>query len=147
MDHADDIESAVNERNKPETIKTQTTENHEILINNTRESKNTLYENKIADKNKNLHKNVRKKTFIKDIFQFNKNDLSSDNAYAQPISPEQLSFSSLYPNGALVLEIKDEGVGMAPDDYEKLFKSVKQFNPNELQVIYFYIENISSFFL
>ena len=146
MDHADDIESAVNERNKPETIKTQMTKNHEILTDDIEESKNTLNENKSADKNKNLNKNlhkiVRKKTFIKDIFQFNKNDLSSDNAYAQPISPEQLSFSSLYPNGALVLEVIDEGVGMAPDDYKKLFKSVVQFNPNELQVIFFYLKNI-----
>ena len=142
MDHADDIESAVNGRNKPETTMTQIIENHEILSDGIEESKYTINENKSADKTKNLNKNVHTTKFIKDIFQFNKNNISSDDASAQLISPEPLSFSSLYPNGALVLEIIDEGVGMAPDDYKRLFKSVIQFNPNELQVIFFYLKNI-----
>ena len=142
MDHADDIESAVNERNKPETTMIQIIENREISTDDKEESKYTINENKSADKTKNLNKNVHTTKFIKDIFQFNKNNISYDDAYAQPISPEPLSFSSLYPDGALVLEITDEGVGMAPDDYKRLFKSVIQFNPNELQVIFFYLKNI-----
>lgn len=38
------------------------------------------------------------------------------------------------PNGCFHLEIIDEGVGMAAEDCKQLFKSIVQFNPNELQV-------------
>lgn len=38
------------------------------------------------------------------------------------------------PYGCLHLEIIDEGVGMAAEDCKQLFKSIVQFNPNELQV-------------
>ena len=99
------------------------------------EQKNTRNEIKSADKN--INKNNNKKLSLKNMFQYKKNDISNDDAIAQPISPEPLPFSSLYPYGALVIEIIDEGVGMAQEDYKKLFKSIVQFNPNELQVFIF----------
>ena len=38
------------------------------------------------------------------------------------------------PLGCVVIEFIDEGVGMAAEDCKQLFKSIVQFNPNELQV-------------
>jgi signal transduction histidine kinase len=38
------------------------------------------------------------------------------------------------PHGCFHLEVIDEGVGMAAEDCKQLFKSIVQFNPNELQV-------------
>ena len=37
-------------------------------------------------------------------------------------------------NGYLVVEVRDSGVGMAPEDSKRLFKEIVQFNPSELQV-------------
>ena len=118
FDHRDDIESALDEINNSENLQTQISHDNKILSSrDIMEQKNTLN----ADKNKD--KNVNKKLTLKNMFQYKKNDISNDDEIVQPISPELLPFSSLYPYGALVLEIIDEGVGMAQEDYKKLFKS------------------------
>ena len=131
LDHRDDIESALDEINNSENLQTEISHDNKILTRDIMEQKNTIN----ADKNKD--KNVNKRLTLKNMFQYKNNDISNDDAIAQPISPELLPFSSLYPYGALVIEIIDEGVGMAQEDYRKLFKSTVQFNPNELQVFIF----------
>ena len=132
FDHRDDIESALEEINNSENLQTEISQDNKILSSrDIMEQKNTIN----TDKNKD--KNVNKKLTLKNMFQYKKNDISNDDEIVQPISPELLPFSSLYPYGALVIEIIDEGVGMAQEDYKKLFKSIVQFNPNELQVFIF----------
>ena len=156
FDHRDDIESALDEINDSENLQTEISQDNKILSSrDIMEQKNTINEIKSADKNinksinKNINKNINrsldkskdindnKRLTLKNMFQYKKNDISNDDEIVQPISPEPLPFSSLYPYGALVLEIIDEGVGMAQEDYKKLFKSIVQFNPNELQVFIF----------
>ena len=147
FDHRDDIESAIDEINTSENLQTEISHDNKILSRDIKEQKNTINEIKSADKNinKNINKgldkskdiNDNKKLPLKNLFQYKKNDISNDDEIVQPISPEPLPFSSLYPYGALVIEIIDEGVGMAQKDYKKLFKSIVQFNPNELQVFIF----------
>ena len=147
FDHRDDIESAIDEINNSENLRTEISQDNKILSRDIMEQKNTINEIKSADKNinKNINrsldkskdKSVNKKLTLKNMFQYKKNHISNDDTIAQPISPELLPFSSLYPYGALVIEIIDEGVGMAQEDYKKLFKSIVQFNPNELQVFIF----------
>ena len=131
FDHRDDIESAIEEINTSENLQTEISHDNKILTRDIMEQKNTIN----ADKSKD--KSVNKKLTLKNMFQYKKNDISNDDTIVQPISPELLPFSSLYPYGALVIEIIDEGVGMAQEDYKKLFKSIVQFNPNELQVFIF----------
>ena len=151
LDHRDDIESALDEINNSENPQAEICHDNKILTRDIMERKNTINELKSADKNinKNRNKNINKtldkskdkndnkKLSLKNLFQYKKNDISNNDTIAQPISPELLPFSSLYPYGALVIEIIDEGVGMAQEDYRKLFKSIVQFNPNELQVFIF----------
>ena len=140
FDHRDDIESAIDEISYSENLQTETSHDNKILSRDIMEQKNTRNEIKSADKN--INKNNNKKLSLKNMFQYKKNDISNDDAIAQPISPEPLPFSSLYPYGALVIEIIDEGVGMAQEDYKKLFKSIVQFNPNELQVFIFHSKKL-----
>ena len=136
LDHRDDIESALDEINNSENLQAEISHDNKILSRDIMEQKNTIN----ADKDKD--KNVNKKLTLKNMFQYEKNDISNDDEIVQPISPELLPFSSLYPYGALVIEIIDEGVGMAPEDYKKLFKSIVQFNPNELQVFIFLTQKL-----
>ena len=133
MDYADDIESAVNETDPYETLNTKQPLdlkiiNRDIIEEPIKNKNHSKYENNFVD--------IKKFFGCKDV------NVGNDSLSSQSVSTKPPPFSSTYPNGALILEIIDEGVGMEPDDYKKLFKSIVQFNPSELQVQFSYKLNI-----
>ena len=66
-------------------------------------------------------------------------DLESGNLYSDSIPVTRKMIEDDVDLGTLILEVIDSGVGMAAEDSKRLFKEVIQFNPSELQVLFFCI--------